>query len=91
MPEINNDAIGWMINIPKDRLGLAHRRTVEERSVISSIIQERLYTIVKEICSNPRVVQEKGMKALEHIRDRHKPEQRAEAVERIYEEALKSP
>ena len=89
LPEINNSAIGWVINVPKDQFGIAHRHTKEQRAALSALIQENLYDIIKHICSNPEVIREKGIKALQKIKEQHDPQERADALERIYEDALR--
>ena len=89
LPEINNAAIGWLIHVPKDEFGIAYRHTPEQRAAMSALIQENLYDIIKQICSNPEVIREKGIKALQKIKEQHDPQERADALERIYQEALR--
>jgi glycosyltransferase involved in cell wall biosynthesis len=90
LPEINDNAVGWLIELPKDGDRIALMHTAEERSRLSSIIQERLYSIIKEICLKPHMIREKGIRSIEKTKRDYSPTQRADVLERIYGEALGS-
>ena len=88
LPETNNDSIGWCIPVPKDGFGSALMGTAEQRSLLSSTIQEHLYSIVREICAHPGIVRDKGVRCLEKIKTECDPKDRAKTMEGIYREAL---
>jgi glycosyltransferase involved in cell wall biosynthesis len=90
LPETNNNEIGWLINVPKNQLGVAEMHTEKQRAKLSSIIQENLYAIIRGICSDPGIIREKGIRCIEKIRIECSPGDRAEALEQIYRGILES-
>ncbi|MGB2959651.1 MAG: glycosyltransferase family 4 protein [Bacteroidota bacterium] len=88
LPEVNNESVGWVIPVPRDRHGIAHRHTEKERESLSRVIEERLTTILRDICANPNVIREKARRSLERIRMEHDPGDRARHMEAIYSEAV---
>jgi glycosyltransferase involved in cell wall biosynthesis len=88
LPEVNNDAVGWLIPVPGTATGNAVLTTEADRNRLSEVLNEHLYAIMKQICRNPGCVQEKGSLALERVRQRHDPARHAAILESIYEEAL---
>jgi glycosyltransferase involved in cell wall biosynthesis len=88
LPEINNDTIGWLIEVPKDEHQVQLHRTAEERETLSACIRENLFRIVREICADVPAVRVKGERALERIRQEHALEDRAAFLENLYTEAL---
>ncbi|MGB6647177.1 MAG: hypothetical protein WBG01_01425, partial [Bacteroidota bacterium] len=76
------------IPVPRDRHGIAHRHTEKERESLSRVIEERLTTILRDICANPNVIREKARRSLERIRMEHDPGDRARHMEAIYSEAV---
>ncbi len=88
LPEINNDSIGWLIEVPKDEYDVQLHRTPEERKTLSACIRENLFHIVRGICADGSVVRVKGERALDRIRREHAFEDRAAFLETIYKEAL---
>jgi glycosyltransferase involved in cell wall biosynthesis len=88
LPEINNDDLGWMINVPKDSLGIAYRKRLAQRKRLSSEIEEQLYGHLRSICEDPGTAEQKGRRALARIKAECRPEDRSATLERIYREAL---
>jgi glycosyltransferase involved in cell wall biosynthesis len=88
LPEINNEQIGWLIEVPKSPFGIALRKTEQQRRILSSKIEEGLYSILRDICLNPAPVREKGLRALKRIKEQCRPETRSQVLEHIYLEAL---
>jgi len=89
LPEINNDDVGWVIKVPRDKNGNAILSTKQDRERISSIIEYELYRIIKEeIMLNKDLIKIKGERALERIRKHHNPNDKAEILEEIYRKAL---
>jgi hypothetical protein len=88
LPEINNDDVGWVIEVPKDTLGNGRLDGVSDRQAFSGLLQEGLYKILKGICIDPSQIEVKGRKALQRIKERHDPGRAAVKLEEIYREAL---
>lgn len=84
LPEINNDKIGWVINIQKNRLGEAIYTTRENRSEIGLTIKRGLMSIIDEIMGNSQVILQKANAALAHIKEHHSPEIFSNRLREIY-------
>ena len=88
LPEINNPAVGWLINVPKNALGEALYATAEEREALSQSIRGGLEQIVREIAADPAQIAVKGAAALERIRREHDPAAYTEALRQVYALAI---
>lgn len=88
LPEINPEQAGWQIQIPKNELNNAILTTPEDRDRLFGSIHEGIYTALRQALENPGMVREKGMRSLERIRRDHRPEDRAEILEDLYDQAL---
>ena len=89
LPEINNNNVGWVIEVPKDKNGNGILKTEEDREKFSSIIEKELYRIIKdEILPNKEIIKQKGKKSLERTNKYHNPKDIAEVLEGIYRNAL---
>jgi len=84
LPEINNNELGWLINIPKNRLGEAIYTTAENRTTIAQAIEKGLENCLREIFKNPEVVKLKAEKCLNRIKQNHSPEDHAHKLRNIY-------
>ncbi|HSN94429.1 MAG TPA: glycosyltransferase family 4 protein [Anaerolineaceae bacterium] len=88
LPEMNNNRVGWLINVPQNRLKEALYNTEENRNLLGATIQAGLEDIIRQIVANPEQIAEKGGRALEKIRTDHDPAQYANKMRAIYREAL---
>ena len=88
LPEINNDEAGWVIGVPKNRLGEAIYTTPEDRAEISRAIKSGLARAIAEIMANRQVIHRKANASLKRIRDDHSPEQFARQLGELYRRAL---
>lgn len=84
LPEINDDSVGWVIDVPKLENGNGILFTPEDRSLFSSIVSGGLESVILEIVNNPSVIREKGLLALERIRQMHNPIHNAKILAEIY-------
>jgi glycosyltransferase involved in cell wall biosynthesis len=84
LPEINNNEIGWLIDVPKNRLGEAIYSTQKERDYLSSVIKEGLKLIIIEIMNNKSSIHKKSLAALDHIEKNHSPEKYSIKLGEIY-------
>jgi len=89
-PEINNEQVGWLIDVPKNNLNEAIYTTIESREIISNRIIAGIENIVHQIVSDPNMVEKKGRAALEKIKHEHSPALYASKLEAIYRRALLS-
>ena len=90
LPEINDDEIGWMIPVPKDRFGTAFRHTIEHRRALSSVIQARLYSTMRDICLRRESIREKGIRSLDRVKRECRVENRVSFLEGLYQQVLQS-
>jgi glycosyltransferase involved in cell wall biosynthesis len=88
MPEINTPETGWLIQVPKNRLGEAIYTTADERRTLSEAIETGLENAVHEIFANLAELPRKAAAALEHIRQHHDPNTYGARLKEIYEGAL---
>jgi len=88
LSEINNDDAGWLIRVPKNRLGEALYTTAEDRRVLGETIRKGLVAAIREIAADRASITRKGAAALELIRQRHSPDEHSRRLRAIYEEAL---
>lgn len=89
LPEINNNKVGWVINIPKNRLGEALYTTKESRAEISEAIKTGLSQAIEEIIENRQIIPRKADAALSQIGDCHSPEAFSRKLGEIYNSALR--
>ncbi len=89
LPEINNNEIGWIIDIPKKPNGNAKLDSIEERRKFSDLICDQLEYIINHIFTNNQLIQIKGKLCLKRINEKHNPIDVAKRLELIYDEALK--
>lgn len=90
LPEINNEEVGWVINVPKDEYGRGIYKTDEQRKEFSEILHEGIYQKMKYILDNPDQIPVKGQRALERIKREHDPEKNARIIEGLYNSILEN-
>lgn len=67
LPEINNNEIGWLINVSKNRYGEAIYGTKDQCKVLSSQIETGLERVLSQLCNNPEIIYEKSVKSYNHV------------------------
>lgn len=87
LPEINDNESGWLIEVPKNRLGEAIYTTREDRQAISNSIRKGLEKAVHEIYSDRSIILRKSEKAITRIKERHSLSDFAARMRKIYLEA----
>ena len=88
LPEVNNDEIGWLLNVPKlsnDGVDLSSADKIHE---LSKAIEFGLVMKLREALSNVDSVREKGVLAITNIRNKHSVNAFGQRLCAIYEEAL---
>lgn len=88
LPEINNEHVGWIIKVPKNRLGEGLYTTTEDRMEMAVTIKEGLKRAVREILESSGVIAHKGAAALERVRNKHSPSDFAGRLNEIYQRSL---
>ncbi|NML06236.1 glycosyltransferase family 4 protein [Sphingomonas sp. G-3-2-10] len=88
LPEVNDDAQGWVIPVPKDPRGNGLTGTADERRALSAAIEAGVEQAVTAILADPASVAAKGAKAFARIATMHSPEAHGLRLRTIYEEAL---
>lgn len=83
-PEMNNNRVGWLINVPKNQLGEALYATEPERETLRQTIRDGLEKVIRDIAEHPQIIADKGSLALAKIRDEHDPERYAESLRQFY-------
>jgi len=96
LPEINNNDVGWMIDLPLDTRffsargfeGWTQTGINKEIMKVERLIEDGLVHAVEGIIDNPESVQQKGVNALARIRKHHNPKEKAYHLEYIYDKAV---
>jgi len=84
LPEINDDSRGWLIGVPKNRLGEALYTTTAQRERLSRSIREGLARSITQIAAEPALVRIKAQRALRTLESRHDPARIGERLFDIY-------
>lgn len=90
LTEINDNNVGWIIEIPKSSLGEAINTTKEGKFVISKSISEGIERAVHEIFSDRKVILEKSNRSISRIIEHHSIEDYASRLKNIYLEAIRA-
>ncbi|WP_373032375.1 glycosyltransferase family 4 protein [Sulfurovum sp.] len=88
LPEINNNDVGWIIDVPKLKNGNGQIETPAERDVFQNVIEKRLKEIIVSVIENPEIVKKKGIAALQRIKDEHNIENHYRVLQKVYTEML---
>jgi glycosyltransferase involved in cell wall biosynthesis len=88
LTEINNNHVGWTIEVPKNSLGEAIYTTKEDRDTISKLIREGIERAVHEIFANRQIILEKSHNSISRIIEHHSIDRYAAKLRNIYLEAI---
>jgi len=88
LPEINDNDKGWIIDVPKNRLGEAIYTTESDRSVISDAIRKGLEKIVHEIFADRSIIPIKSARSILSIKTSHSKEDFSDRMKNIYLNAI---
>lgn len=81
LTEINNENVGWLIDVPVNRLNNPLHLTKEQQDNFSEKLLNGLYDKVEYVLKHHEEIKDKAMKCLVKIKDYHSPQ--------IYEEKLR--
>ncbi len=90
LTEIVSDQCGYLLNVPTamkdvEYIDIDNPARYKE---ISARLTERIFQSIEAICNDTKLLQAKSLLALQHIREKYSPFDRAAALEKIYHEAL---
>ncbi|MCW3849349.1 glycosyltransferase family 4 protein [Sphingomonas sp. LB-2] len=88
LTEINDDAAGWVIAVPKLANGNGVIGTAAERAVFAELLEAGIEAKLRAILTDPGVIAAKGAASLARIRAQHDPAAHGERLAEIYREAL---
>jgi glycosyltransferase involved in cell wall biosynthesis len=89
LPEINNDQVGWLIDVPRNSLGEALYTTESARRELGNRISGGLESIIEQIMLEPKLILKKSQSAFEQIHNNHDPADYGERLTQIYRDALR--
>lgn len=88
LPEINDNDKGWIIEVPKNRLGEAIYSTESDRLIISEAIRKGLEKVVHEIFADRSNIPKKSEKAILSIKSNHSRDNFSSQMKKIYLHAI---
>lgn len=88
LAEINNEQVGWLIEVPLVEDNRSVPRTKEAKRIFSEKVEASLELIFIECCENREIIVSKGSRSLDRIREEHDPLEATQQIERIYDEAM---
>lgn len=88
LTEINDNETGWVINLPLDNNFNALLKTQFERKHVSDIITRELKLVIDSVLIDPTIINRKGRKSWNRIREFHDPMKNARILEQVYDAAL---
>jgi glycosyltransferase involved in cell wall biosynthesis len=89
LPEINNNEMGWVIEIPRNRYGEAiYNADTDVKYKIGLTIKKELINVISEIMEKRDLISSKADKAIKHIKEHHSPEEYSRKIGEIYSRAL---
>lgn len=84
LSELNNNKLGWIIDIPKNELGEAIYTNKESRKLISEIIKKQLHKIICDIYEDRNIIINKRNRAISNIIKKHDIDSFSEKVNDVY-------
>jgi glycosyltransferase involved in cell wall biosynthesis len=88
LPEINDDRIGWLIDLPKDEYGVVRTGGKGFNQKVSARITDGIISIMEALCASPEQVRDKGERAHRRIAADFSPARKAEELTALYSAAL---
>lgn len=86
LPEINNNTIGWVIQLPLDESGEVEVSSINKKQILRKQLQNSLEKIVLEILENPQQIKEKAIKSYDAVTRNHSVKGYMEKLSEIYSE-----
>lgn len=86
LPEINNNEIGWIINLDTDDFGEVIIDSKVKKIEQRKSLQEQLERIILDILNNPDQIKNKAIDAYDAVSSNHSLEKYMDKLNEIYEE-----
>jgi glycosyltransferase involved in cell wall biosynthesis len=88
LSEINNNKLGWVIEVPLFEDNRSVPRTAEAKEVFRTKVVDSLVTILTEAVKTPSIITKKAHLCLESIESRHSPKHVSDRLKKIYSQML---
>lgn len=85
LTEINNENVGWLIDVPVNRLNNPLHLTKEQQDIFSEKLLNGLYNKVEYVLKHHEEIKDKAMKCLVKIKDYHSPQKYEEKLRMVYQ------
>lgn len=88
LPEINDDAHGWILPVPRNDRGNAVLGTPAERARFAQMLEGQIEAAIRSVLADPAMIAAKGAASLARIKAKHSPSAYGLRLREIYDEAL---
>lgn len=85
LTEINNENVGWLIDVPVNRLNNPLHLTKKQQDIFSEKLLNGLYNKVEYVLKHHEEIKDKAMKCLVKIKDYHSPQKYEEKLRMVYQ------
>lgn len=85
LTEINNENVGWLIDVPVNRLNNPLHLTREQQDCFSEKLLNGLYNKVEYVLQHRKEIKDKAMKCLVKIKEYHSPQKYEEKLRMAYQ------
>lgn len=85
LTEINSENVGWLIDVPVNRLNNPLHLTKEQQDNFSEKLLNGLYDKVEYVLQHREEIKDKAMKCLVKIKDYHSPQKYEEKLRIVYQ------
>jgi glycosyltransferase involved in cell wall biosynthesis len=85
LTEINDDKVGWLIEVPVNKLNNPIHNTKEEIHLFKDILEIGLYNSIYHVLTHPDEIKSKAKNCIEKIRKKHDPKTYNEQLFKIYQ------
>lgn len=85
LTEINNEHVGWLIDVPVNRLNNPLHLTKEQQNLFSEKLLHGLRDKLEYVLQHREEIKDKAMKCLVKIKDYHSPQIYEEKLRKVYQ------
>lgn len=85
LTEINDESVGWLIDVPVNRLNNPLHLTREQQNVFSEKLLAGLYNKTEYVLQHHEEIKEKAVGCLEKIKKYHSPKEYEEKLRMVYQ------
>lgn len=88
LPEINNQNVGWMIDLPIDYFGKINIDSNEKKKELRRDLQEALKLTIIDILENTDQIKEKSLRSYDQVTENHSVENYMQKLSEIYSDSF---